>query len=381
MPVELTILMPCLNEAETLAGCIRNAHLGAQEAGVEEYEVLVADNGSTDGSPGIADAEGARVIHVPRRGYGAALQAGIEQARGRYVIMGDSDESYDFRQIGAFVQRLRTGDQLVMGTRLKGEIRPGAMPLLHRYLGNPVLTFLGNLLFRTGLSDFHCGLRGFDREAVTALGLRTTGMEFASEMVIRATLSGLKTSEIPIVYTPDRRSRRPHLRTWQDGWRHLRFMLLFSPRWVFIYPGVTLAVVSGLAVGILLRGPLRVGSVVFDVSSLLVASSLLIVGVQMVLFGVFARAYAARMGLLPVQAGLERFIDSFSLGAGLASGVGLSLLGVGVYAAGLLTWSRQGFGPLDYEQILRIMIPGMLLLVGGLQVFFSSFMLSLLGFR
>ncbi len=381
MSIELTILIPCLNEADTLADCIRKSHLGAQAAGAQGYEVLVADNGSRDGSAAIAVREGARVVRAPVRGYGAALMEGIRAAQGRYIVMGDADESYDFGTVPAFVERLRAGDQLVMGSRMKGRILPGAMPPLHRYLGNPLLTFIGNLLFGSGVTDFHCGLRGFDRTAILSLGLRTLGMEFASEMVIRASLARMRISEIPITYYPDKRTRSPHLRTWRDGWRHLSFMLLYSPRWVFFYPGILLAVLGMAGTAVLLFGPLRIGHVVFDVSTLVGASTLALVGLQLVLFGVFARAYASRMGLLPIQPWLERFLERFSLGAGLIAGVAMVLAGAGVLAVGLVIWSRAGFGSLNYEEILRVVIPGALFGLAGVQVLFSSFVLSLLGIR
>ncbi len=381
MPVELSIVIPCLNEAETLASVIRKAHEGARRAGVTAYEIVVADNGSTDGSQAIAEAEGARLVHVPVKGYGAALQGGIQAAQGRYVIMGDADDSYDFAAIEPFVEKLRAGYQLVMGTRLKGEIKPGAMPFLHQYLGNPVLTFLGNLFFGCGLSDFHSGLRGFDREAILALNLHTRGMEFASELVIRATLEGLSRTEIPITLYPDGRSRPPHLRTWRDGWRHLRFMLLYSPRWLFLYPGIALAAVGLLLSLALLAGPLRIGRVELDVHTLLAASSMVVVGVQLVLFAVFSRLYAAHNGLLPRQRRLEELLERFSLEAGLVAGVLVALGGVGLYVAGLIVWGQGGFGPLDYQRTLRIIIPGTALLLVGVQVFFASFLISLLDIR
>lgn len=378
---EVSFVLPCLNEAETLTRCIRKAHQGAQLAGIESYEIVVADNGSTDGSLEIVRRENATVVQVAARGYGAAIRGGIEAARGEYIIMGDSDDSYDFSAIRPFIERLRAGDQLVMGTRMKGEIRPGAMPFLHRFVGNPLLTFIGNLFFASDLSDFHCGLRGFRREAVRGLKLRTEGMEFASEMVIRASLAGLTISEIPITYYPDGRSRPPHLRTWHDGWRHLRFMLLYSPRWLFLYPGMMLTL-SGLVVSaILLPGPLRVGTVVFDVNTLLISATACIIGVQLVFMAVFARVYASRMGLLPRREWLEEKLDRFSLGSGLALGLVITLVGIVLYGVGLVVWKNAGFGPLNYEQVLRIMIPGTFLVLTGLQVFFSSFMISLLSIR
>ncbi|MBN1311704.1 MAG: glycosyltransferase family 2 protein [Anaerolineae bacterium] len=380
-PVELSIILPCLNEFETLAVCIRKAHLGMKEAGVDRYEIIVADNGSTDGSLEVAKAEGVTVIPVARRGYGAALRGGMEAAQGSYIIMGDADDSYDFSAIAPLVERLRSGYQLVMGTRLKGEVRPGSMPLLHRFLGNPLLTFIGNLFFGCHLSDFHCGLRGFHRESILGLNLRTEGMEFASEMVIRASLAGLTISEIPIIYYPDGRSRPPHLRTWRDGWRHLRFMLLYSPRWLFLYPGLTLTILGLVISVLLLPASFQIGSVVFDVNTLLASVTIWIIGIQLVLMAVFARVYAFRMGFLPRREWLEETLDRFSLGGGLALGIVITLAGVALYIAGLVMWRDAHFGPLEYEKVLRITIPGTSLVLTGLQIFFSSFVISLLGIR
>ena len=376
--IELTILMPCLNEAETLASCIRQAHLGAKSAGVEHYEIIVADNGSQDGSQEIGREEGAVVLDVPVRGYGAALRAGIEAAHGKYIIMGDSDESYDFSRIESFVEQLRSGVQLVMGTRLKGEILPKAMPFLHRYLGNPLLTWLANTFFSSGLSDYHCGLRGFDRLSILDLQLSTQGMEFASEMVIKATLAGLSVGEVPITYRPDGRSRSSHLRTWRDGWRHLRFLLLYSPRWLFLYPGIALAVFGFVASIILLIGPLPVGDIVFDVHTLLFTSTLFVIGVQLIYLAIFARAYASRLGLLPRSPILERGLDRFSLGFGLLAGFLLCIAGIVLYGVGLVIWGGKHFGPLpDYSSTLRFAIAGTTLLILGMQTFFGSFVLSL----
>jgi glycosyltransferase involved in cell wall biosynthesis len=382
MSIELSIVMPCLNEAETLAGCIRSAHEGAKLAGVERYEIIIADNGSEDGSQEIARSEGAFVVDVPVRGYGAALRFGIEAARGKYVIMGDSDESYDFSNIKPFVIHLREGIQLVMGTRLKGDIFPHAMPAMHRYLGNPILTWLANLLFKTELSDYHCGMRGFDREAILKLELGTEGMEFASEMVIRSKLAGLSEVEIPITYRPDGRSRPPHLRTWQDGWRHLRFMLLYSPRWLFLYPGLLLSIFGLIISSILLVGPIQVGEVVFGVHTLLFTSTLFIIGVQLIFIAIFSRAYAARSGLLPQSPMLERGLDRFSLGLGLVTGLILCITGIALYGVGLVIWGGRDFGPLpNFKHTLRIVILGTTLLILGVQVFFGSFVLSLLSLR
>ncbi len=382
MTYELSIVMPCLNEAKTLATCIQQAHQGAKRAGVDGYEIIVADNGSEDGSQEIARAEGAVVIEVPVRGYGAALRSGIEAAQGKYVIMGDSDASYDFSNIQSFVDNLRKGIQLVMGTRLKGKILPGAMPFLHRYLGNPILTRLANLLFKTGLSDYHCGMRGFNREEILRLGLTTDGMEFASEMVIRARLAGLSETEVPITYRPDGRSRPPHLRTWRDGWRHLRFILLYSPRWLFLYPGIVFTLLGFVASGILFAGPLTIGSVVFDVHTLLFTATIFVVGIQLIFIAIFTRAYASRSGLLPKSPLLEQWLDRFSLGLGLASGLALCLIGVGLYAIGLAIWGGGSFGPLlDFKHTMRIVIGGTTLIILGIQVFFGSFVISLLSLR
>ncbi len=378
MAVEVSIVMPCLNEAETLATCIRKAHQGAQGLA---YEIIVADNGSTDGSQDIARSEGARVVDVPIRGYGAALRHGFEAAQGKYIIMGDSDDSYDFSNLLPFVEKLREGTQVVMGTRMKGEIKPGAMPFLHQYVGNPILTFLGNLFFGCGLSDFHCGLRAFDREAILALNLKTDGMEFASEMVIKATLAKLTRTEIPIILYPDGRSRPPHLRTWRDGWRHLRFLLLYSPRWLFFYPGVVMMAVGLLVSLILLPAPVKVGGVEFDVHTLLISSTVFVAGVQLAFLAVFARLYASRAGLLPRRDWLEDGIEQFSLEIGLIAGVILTFIGILLFGVGVLVWGRNDFGALNYQETLRIVIPGTTFLLVGLQVFFHSFLISLLSIR
>jgi glycosyltransferase involved in cell wall biosynthesis len=376
---ELSILIPCLNEAETIGACIRAARQGAESAGALGYEIIVSDNGSTDATAQIANGEGARVITVLERGYGAALTAGIRTAQGRFVIMGDGDGSYDFSTLRPFLDQLRAGFRLVMGTRLRGEIKMGAMPWLNRRLGNPVLTLVGNILFKPGISDFHCGLRGFDRAAILDLHLATKGMEFASEMVIRARLAGMELAEVPIVYYPDGRSRPPHLRPWRDGWRHLRFMLLYSPRWVFFLPGAFLAIAGTLLTGALLTGPLRLGRITLDVHSLLASVAALIVGSQLIFLGLFARTYASRAQLLPPSPRLDRFVRAFSLELGLAVGLVLFLLGGGLFGYGLVLWGERAFGDiLEYQQTLRVVIAGTAGALLGLEVFFSSFVLSLI---
>ncbi len=381
--LKLTVLMPCLNEAETLERCIQKAHKGAQASrAAESYEILVADNGSTDGSQDIARANGARVVDIPVRGYGAALQGGIEAACGEYVIMADSDDSYDFSVLEPFLERLDAGYDLVMGTRMKGRIMPGAMPFLHQYLGNPALTFIGNLFFKVNLSDFHCGMRAFRRDTILALNLRTTGMEYASEMVISAALHHVKRTEIPITLYPDGRSRPPHLRTWRDGWRHLRFMLLYSPRWLFLYPGLLLMAFGGLISLPLFFGSLHLGAVTLDVHTLLITATLTVIGVQLVFLAVFARTYAARIGVLPPNPPLESLLDRFTLGRGLVLGAALMFSGLVVYAVSFLAWSNTGFAPIfDYQPTLRAVILGTLVLLTGISVFFNSFIISLLAIK
>jgi hypothetical protein len=375
--VEFTVVMPCLNEAETLGRCISKSFESFRKLGIDG-EVLVADNGSTDGSQKLASDLGARVVPVPARGYGNALRGGIEVARGRYVIMGDSDDSYDFSELGGFVERLRGGDDLVMGNRFKGGIRPGAMPWKHRYLGNPVLSALGRLFFRSPVGDFHCGLRGFSREAYGRMDLRTTGMEFASEMVIKSTVLGLRISEVPVVLHKDGRSRPPHLRSWRDGWRHLRFMLLFSPLWLFLIPGFCLLLAGLVVGGWLLGGPRETGRVVLDIHTLLASAMVVSVGYQLVTFGLFTKAYVVSQGLHPPSTILERLGRWVTLEAGLVAGL---VLAGGGLACGLLAvnrWRLVGFGSLDVQRTMRIMIPACLLLTLGVQTLFTSFFLGVL---
>ena len=323
---ELTILMPCLNEAETLAICIAKARGYLERSGVHG-EVLIADNGSTDGSQAIALAAGARVVAVAEKGYGSALLGGIHAAHGRYVIMGDSDDSYDFGDLDAFIAQLRNGYALVMGNRFDGGIKPGAMPLLHRYLGNPVLTAVGRLFFRSPCGDFHCGLRGFDKEAILALDPHAPGMEFASEMVVKATIHGLRITEVPTTLSPDGRSRPPHLRSWRDGWRHLRFLLLFSPSWLFLYPGLGFLLSGLLIMGWLLPSPRIAGGVTFDIHTLFYGSLAVVVGFHSVLFYIFSRLYTIREGLAPPDKRFLRLTEALTLEAGLLAGLILLQIG------------------------------------------------------
>jgi hypothetical protein len=375
--LELTILMPCLNEAETIEVCVKKARSYLESHGVAG-EVLIADNGSTDGSQALAERAGARVVPIPNRGYGAALQGGIQAARGRYIIMGDADDSYDFTALDPFVAKLREGYELVMGNRFKGGIKRKAMPPLHRYLGNPVLTAIGRILFNSPSGDFHCGLRGFNRSAMMGLALTSQGMEFASEMVVKASLRKLRVTEVPTTLSPDGRSRPPHLRSWRDGWRHLRFLLQFSPVWLFFYPGALLLLAGIATMAWLLPEQRSVGSVSFDVNTLVFAAAGVVCGFQAVVFYVFAKTYAARSGLLPEDPLVSRIRDFLSMEVGLI--VGLVLMAAGLVLALLAVggWESTQFGRLRPEQSLRVVIPSATLLIVGLQLAFSSCMLSIL---
>jgi glycosyltransferase involved in cell wall biosynthesis len=376
--LELTVLMPCLNEAETIGTCIEKAKKSLEVNGIRG-EVLISDNGSTDRSREIAGQLGARVVQVERKGYGAALIAGIAAARGRFVIMGDADDSYDFAHLMPFVEKLRAGHDLVMGNRFRGRIAPGAMPALHRYLGNPVLTALGRLFFRSPIGDFHCGLRGFRRAAIERLNLRTTGMEFASEMVVKATLLGLSISEVPTTLSRDGRSRAPHLRSWRDGWRHLRFLLLFSPRWLFLYPGFALIGAGGAMFAMVLPGPRTVAGVTFDVNTLMYASAAVVLGAQSVIFATFTKVYAVTHGLHPPDARLDRMFHFVTLETGLLAGALLLVVGLVGSTRALGIWGEHSFGDLDPRETLRLIIPATLFIALGFQIILSSFFLSVLG--
>jgi glycosyltransferase involved in cell wall biosynthesis len=379
-PIELTVLMPCLDEAETVGACVSKAAAYLERSGVRG-EVLVVDNGSSDASREIARRGGARVVEEPRRGYGNALRAGILAARGRYVIMGDADQSYDFTALDPFVACLRDGVELVMGNRFQGGIAPGAMPPLHRYLGNPVLSGIGRLFFSSPVGDFHCGLRGFNRQSILRLGLATEGMEFASEMVVRATVAGLRIAEVPATLSPDGRSRAPHLRSFRDGWRHLRFLMLFSPRWVFLYPGAVLMLLGIASMLWLLPGPRRIGSIGLDVNTLIYSSAAIVCGFQAVVFAVFAKVFAINAGLLPEDARIRRFTSVVTIELGMATGLLVLLAGLaaGAYAVGM--WGRESFGALNTEVSLRIVAPSATALILGLQLIFSSLFLGVLNLR
>ena len=379
--MELTVVMPCLNEAETVATCVRKAVQFIADSGIDG-EVVVADNGSTDGSRQLAADAGARVVPIPERGYGNALMGGIIAARGEYVIMGDADDSYDFTNLMPFITELRKGNELVMGNRFKGGIAPGAMPPLHRYLGNPVLSFIGRLFFPSAIGDFHCGLRGFRRDSAIALGLQATGMEFASEMVVKATLAKQKVTEVPTTLVKDGRSRKPHLRSFRDGWRHLRFLLLFSPRWLFFYPGLVLLLVGlGLGAAVAIGGPVTIGGVSFDVDTLVACGACVDIGFQAILFWLFTQVYAGAEGFLPTEPKVQTLLGKLSLERGLLAGVAVGLAGLIGLIFSLTYWQSHAFGHLNYEHALRMVVPSVTALVLSCQLILGTFFLSILGIK
>jgi hypothetical protein len=378
--VELTILMPCLNEAETVATCVRKAR-GFLERARINGEVLVADNGSSDGSPELAREAGARVVCIAKKGYGSALQGGIEAATGKYVIMADADDSYDFSQLDSFVDGLRAGHTLVIGHRFRGGIRPGAMPFLHRYVGNPLLSFAGRLFFASRIGDFHCGLRGVDRAATMQLGLRAPGMEFASEMIVKATLAGWRIAEVPTVLSPDGRSRPPHLRSWRDGWRHLRFLLMMSPRWLMLYPGACLIAMGVAAELAILHGPIIIGGVGFDIHTMLYAAGATILGVQLLLFSILARTVGVIKNLLPMTPTLSRFLRIFTLERGIVLGVLLGLGGFGLAVYSVEGWAHARLEALDPATMMRVAIPSVTLMLAGAEIVFASFLLGFIDVR
>ena len=378
--VEVTVLLPCLNEAETLGVCVEKAVKCLAELGVNG-EVLVSDNGSTDGSQQIATANGARVIDAPVRGYGGALMAGINGARGRYVIMADSDDSYDLSNLGPFIEKLRDGNDVVMGNRFKGGIERGAMPALHKYLGNPVLSALGRGLFKLrGVGDFHCGIRGFNRERIQALGLCMPGMEFASELVVRSSLAGYSIVEVPTTLRKDGRSRPPHLRTWRDGWRHLRFLLVLSPERTLIQPGFVLAGLGAIFALALTLGPIRIGPVAFDVNALAYACLAVLVGTQLVLFGGFAEIYGRFEGIVRERR-LARWTRLLRLET--CAAVGLVMIAIGLVGSilALNAWGHAGFGSQDARAAIRVVLPSATAIATGILVIFSGLFGSLMTLR
>jgi len=378
--LELTILMPCLNEAETVASCVRKARSFLERTGIAG-EVLVADNGSTDGSPELARDAGARVVPIAAKGYGSALLGGLRAARGRFVIMGDADDSYDFSSLDGFVESLRAGHTMVIGHRFRGGIRPGAMPWLHRYLGNPVLSFVGRLFFSCPIGDFHCGLRGVDRTAALRLGLAAPGMEFASEMIVKAALARWSIGEVPTVLSPAGRSRPPHLRSWRDGWRHLRFLLMMSPRWLLLYPGACLIAAGVAAEVAILRGPIVIHGVGFDIHTMLYAAGATILGLQLVLFSVVARTVGVIKDLMPMTGTLSRFLRLFTLERGILLGVSLGLAGLALAVYSVDTWARARLGALDPVSVMRIAIPSVTFMLAGGEILFASFLLGLIDVR
>jgi glycosyltransferase involved in cell wall biosynthesis len=378
--VELTVVMPCLNEAETVATCVRKAVGFLHEYDISG-EVVVADNGSTDGSQQLATDAGARVVPVSEKGYGNALMGGIVSARGRFIIMGDADDSYDFTNLMPFIEKLRDGADLVMGNRFEGGIEPGAMPPLHRYLGNPVLSFIGRLFFGSKIGDFHCGLRGFRRDSVMELGLQATGMEFASELVVKATLAKQRITEVPTTLAKDGRSRPPHLHTWRDGWRHLRFLLLFSPRWLFFMPGLVVFMLGILIGAVVIPRPFSIGAVTFDVDTLVAASAMVVIGFQSVLFALFTQVYASAEGFLPEDKRVRHILKTLSLERGLLAGAVLGIAGIVGLAVSLSYWGSASFGSLDYNHALRIVVPSVTALIVSCQIILGTFFLSILGIR
>ncbi|MFE6257028.1 glycosyltransferase family 2 protein [Agromyces sp. NPDC057865] len=376
--IELSIVMPCLNEAETLATCIDKAQGYLERSGVVG-EVVIADNGSTDGSQDIARAHGARVVDVPAKGYGSALMGGIDAARGEYVIMGDADDSYDFSRLDPFVERLRAGDELVMGNRFKGGIAEGAMPPLHKYLGNPVLSWIGRVLFRSPIGDFHCGLRGFNRRSILNLHLQTTGMEFASEVVVKSTLGGLRVSEVPTTLDKDGRSRPPHLRSWRDGWRHLRFLLIFSPRWLFLIPGAVAFFIGLLGTLFISFGPIILGDIGFDVSSQVYLAALTVVGYQSVLFAILTKIYAQHEGFrIPRSRNFDRLERRISLESSALVGLAIFVIGLAIAIWQFSMWATTGFGALDPTSTLRTAVLAALLMMLGAQTIMAGMFLGVL---
>jgi glycosyltransferase involved in cell wall biosynthesis len=373
--VELTILMPCLNEAETIAICVRKAGNFLVRSGIQG-EVIVADNGSTDGSPDLALALGARVIGVTDKGYGNALIGGINAARGRFVIMADADDSYDFSELGSLVESLRSGNMMVIGNRFRGGIRAGAMPFLHRFIGNPLLSLVGRMFFSSAIGDFHCGLRGVERAAALKLGLQAPGMEFASEMIVKATLAGWRIAEVPTTLAPTGRSRRPHLRSWRDGWRHLRFLLMMSPRWLMLYPGTCLIAIGIAAQIAIAQGPIVVSGIGFDIHTMLYAGGAVVLGVQLVLFSVLARAVGVLKNVLPMRPTFSRFLKVFTLERGILLGLLLGVGGLGLAVYSFTTWAQTHLAALEPTVVMRVAIPSVTLMIAGAEIIFSSFLLK-----
>lgn len=383
MKPQITIVMPCLNEAETLASCIRMAWDGLKIAGVDG-EVLIADNGSTDGSIKIAEDLGARVVTVHEKGYGSALRGGIKSARATWIIMGDSDNSYDFSKIQDFVKKLQEGNDLVMGCRLPsggGKIAKGAMPWKNRWIGNPSLSWLGRIMFQTPIHDFHCGLRAFTKSAYERMNLQTTGMEFASEMVMKASLWKMRVCEVPITLHPDGRSRPPHLKPWRDGWRHLRFMLIYSPKWLFWIPGMCLSGLGGMFTLIIYFQSIRIGTVELDTGTMMIAAMGLIIGFQLVGFAISTKVFAISEGLVPETPKVSSLFKVFTLEKGLIVGILMALTGAVFLSIALFRWGSAHYGAISYPENMRFIILGATTFTLGVQIIFTSFFLSVLGLK
>lgn len=378
--IELTILMPCLDEAETLEICIQKAYIFLKEHNVIG-EVLIADNGSSDGSQEIAVRNGARVVNIEEKGYGSALQGGCASAYGEYVIMGDADDSYDFLALMPFLEKLREGYELVMGNRFKGGIAKGAMPPLHKYLGNPVLSFIGRMFYPSDIKDFHCGLRGYNRKSILALDLQTTGMEYASEMVVKATLNELKMTEVPTTLSPDGRTRPPHLRSWRDGWRHLKFLMMYSPNWTFLYPGLILTIIGLVVTGFICLGPINIGNVNFGINTMMYGAVAVLVGVNVTSFALFTKAYALNSGFIPNSNKTVSTFEKFTVEKGVVLGVVLTVIGLIATVIAFIIWGNNSFGNLQPESIMKITIPAVTLIAIGLELIFASFFLGILDIK
>ena len=367
--------MPCLNEAETLAVCIRKAKVFLEENNIDG-EVLISDNGSTDGSQDIAVSEGARVVHASIRGYGGALIAGCQEARGKYVIMGDADDSYDFLSLMPFVEKLRDGYDLVMGNRFAGGIDKGAMPWSHKYIGNPVLSFIGRLLYKSKINDFHCGLRGYNREAILNLHLQTTGMEYASEMVVKAELNNLKITEVPTTLKKDGRSRPPHLRSFHDGWRHLKFLLMYAPNWLLLYPALVFLILGLFLGGILVVDKVTINSINFSIHTLLYCACLIILGLSLLQMYMILKVYAFNHNFLPHnRVNWNKIVSEDKI---IGGGGAIALLGIILSITAVETWKSYSMGDLNAEQTMRIVIPAVLCLIVGFQAICTGFMIGVM---
>ncbi len=371
----VTVVMPCLNEAQTLETCIKKAQFYFTNNNIDG-EIIIADNGSTDGSQDIAQKLGAKVVSIPQKGYGNALKGGINQAKGDYIIMGDADDSYDFSKLELFINKLNEGADFVIGNRFKGGIEKDAMPFLHKYLGNPVLSFLGRLFFNSKIGDFHCGLRGFTKEAYQKLELTTSGMEFASELIVKAHLNNLTIAEVPTILHKDGRNRKPHLNTWQDGWRHLRFLLLYSPKWLFFYPSAFMMLTGFILSLFLIIAPIKIGNIVFDVHTLLYSTALFIVGFQFFVFYGLTKVFAVTHKLLPKSDRYDAIFKFISLEKGIVIGFLFTIIGIILSIFGFSIWSKENFGPLNVTETLRIIIPAVSIIVIGIQIILFSFGVS-----